>query len=68
MQFIGRTVSGARRVVLEPVARGTPNGRTLRGLARLLGPSARSVTVAGSPGRDYGGRSRAPDVRFWGAA
>jgi len=55
---VGRTVSGARRVVLEPVARGVPGTRTLRGLARLLGPFARSVTVAGSPGRDYGGRRR----------
>jgi pyruvate formate lyase activating enzyme len=51
---LGRTVSGARRVVVEPVAAGVPNGRTLRGLARLLGPFARSVTVAGAPGRDYG--------------
>src|SRR5690349_22011098 len=33
---VGRTVSGARRVVLEPAARGLPGARTLRGLARLL--------------------------------
>lgn len=65
---IGRTVAGARRVVLEPVARGMPNGRTLRGLARLLGPHARSVTVAGAPGRDYGSRTRGPGERSLGAA
>ncbi len=51
---IGRTVSGARRVVLDPVAPGLPSGRTLRGLARRLGPLVRSVGVAGEPGRDYG--------------
>jgi pyruvate formate lyase activating enzyme len=56
---IGRTVSGARRVVLEPAAPGLPGGRTLRGLARIMGPFARSVTVAGSPGRDFGRRRRA---------
>lgn len=60
---VGRTVSGARRVVLEPAARGLPGARTLRGLARLLGPFARSVTVAGFPninfgGRDFGGRRK----------
>ncbi len=52
---LGRTVAGARRVVLEPAARGVPGGRVMRELARLLGPRARSVTVAGRPGRDYGG-------------
>jgi pyruvate formate lyase activating enzyme len=51
---LGRTVAGARRLVLEPAAPGQPHGRTLRSLARLLGPSAWSVTVAGSPGKDYG--------------
>jgi pyruvate formate lyase activating enzyme len=65
---LGRTVSGARRVVLEPVAPGLPNGRTLRGLARLMGPFARSVTVAGAPGRDYGGRSGRSGARARGAA
>ena len=65
---MGRTVSGARRLVLEPVARGLPNGRTLRSLARLLGPFARSVTVAGAPGRDYGSRTRGPADRELGAA
>lgn len=51
---MGRTVAGARRVVLEPVAPGVPGARTLRTLARRLGPWARSVSVAGRPGRDYG--------------
>ncbi len=65
---LGRTVSGAQRVVLEPVAPGMPNGRTLRGLARLMGPFARSVTVAGAPGRNYGGRSGRRGDRALGAA
>jgi pyruvate formate lyase activating enzyme len=65
---LGRTVSGARRVVLEPVAPGVPNGRTLRALARLLGPFARSVTVAGEPGREYGRSGRQPLGRAKGVA
>lgn len=51
---LGRTLAGARRVVLDPAGPGLPGRRTLRGLARLLGPCARSVTVAGRPGADYG--------------
>ena len=68
LQRLGRTVSGARRVVLEPAAPGLPNGRTLRGLARLLGPFARSVTVAGAPGRDYGRNRGGAGDRALGAA
>jgi pyruvate formate lyase activating enzyme len=55
---LGRTVSGARRVVLERATPGAPGGRMLRSLARLLGPFARRITVAGEPGRDYGTGSR----------
>ena len=51
---LGRTVAGARKLVLEAAAPGVPGGRVLGGLARMLGPCARSVTVAGRPGRDYG--------------
>ena len=58
---MARTVAGARKVVLEPAAPGIPGGRTMRALARRVGPSARSVTVAGRPGKDFGagpGRER----------
>jgi pyruvate formate lyase activating enzyme len=65
---LGRTVSGARRVVLEPAAPGLPGARTLRGLARLMGPFARSVTVAGHPGKDYGRVRGEPGDRARGAA
>lgn len=65
---VGRTLAGARRVVLEPVSRGLPGTRTLRGLARALGPFARSVTVAGKPGRDYGRWTEGPEGRALGAA
>jgi len=68
---LGRTVAGARKLVLEPAAPGVPGGRVLRGLARLLGPCARSVTVAGRPGRDYGcwkPASGESDARTLGAA
>jgi pyruvate formate lyase activating enzyme len=68
VERLGRTVSGARRVVLEPASPGLPNGRTLRSLARLLGPYAKSVTVAGAPGRDYGRRTGGPGDRARGAA
>ncbi len=51
---LGRTLAGAARVVLDPAGPGLPGRRTLRGLARLLGPFARSVTVAGRPGTDFG--------------
>ena len=43
-------------------------GRTLRALARLLGPFARSVTVAGEPGREYGRSGRQPIGRAKGVA
>lgn len=68
IERLGRTVSGARRVVLEPAAPGLAGGRLLRGLARILGPYARSVTVAGAPGRDYGRRTGGPGNRARGAA
>jgi pyruvate formate lyase activating enzyme len=70
VERVGRTLAGARRIVLEPVGPGLPGGRVLRGLARLLGPAARSVTVAGEPGREYGRRARGgtPGGRRLGAA
>ena len=55
---LGRTLTGARRIVLEPASAGVPGARILRSLARLLGPHGRRVTVAGEPGRDFGTAAR----------
>ena len=63
---VGRTVAGARRLVLAPVGNGPserPGKRLLRSLARLAGPFVESCTVAGEPARDYGRRSAAATRR-----
>ncbi len=54
VERLGRTVAGARRLTLAPVAPGLPGRRPLRALARVAGKHVEHCFVAGEPSRDYG--------------
>ena len=57
MVAVLRMLAGARRVVLQPSADGSPGVRALQQVGREAGPLVDSCVVAGRPGQDFGARA-----------
>jgi pyruvate formate lyase activating enzyme len=62
LESVVRMLAGARKVVLEPAADGSPGVRALRRLGREVGRYVESCVVAGRLGEDFGSAARGRKV------